>query len=94
MRMTFAHAVLLLSFKHRIGEYPVALKDFDFSCFLGYKQPITSKGKWRHVDEMNVAKGLQLHDLFLFFPLACENKHRIEKVFALIMEGIGTLWFF
>ena len=36
---------------------------------------------------MNVAKGLQLHDLFLFFPLACENKHRIEKVFALIMEG-------
>ena len=45
MRMTFAHAVLLLSFKHRIGEYPVALKDFDFSCFLGYKQPITSKGK-------------------------------------------------
>ena len=45
MRMTFAHTVLLLSFKHRIGEYPVALKDFDFSCFLGYKQPITSKGK-------------------------------------------------
>ena len=39
------HAGMLLSFMHRMDEYLVALKDFDYSCFLGYKQPITSKGK-------------------------------------------------
>ena len=43
-RMTFAHARILLSHMHRIDEYPVALKDIDCSCFLGIKQPITSKG--------------------------------------------------
>ena len=57
-RMTFAHAVIFLSFMQQIDEYLVALKDFDYSCSLGYKQPITSTGKCRHVDEINVAKGL------------------------------------
>ena len=31
----FAHARILLSFMHRIDEYPVAFKDFVYSCFLG-----------------------------------------------------------
>ena len=35
-RMTFAHAAILLSFMQRINEYLVALKDLDYSCFLGY----------------------------------------------------------
>ena len=34
--MTFAHAKILLSFMQRIDEYLVALKDFDYSCSLGY----------------------------------------------------------
>ena len=29
-----------------------------------------------------------------FFPFAFENKHRFKNFFALIMEGIGTLWLF
>ena len=53
--MSFAHGGILLSFMQRIYEYLVALKDFDYSCSLGFKRPITS---CRHVDEMNVAKGL------------------------------------
>ena len=28
------------------------------------------------------------------FPCAFENKHRFENFFALIMEGIDTLWLF
>ena len=44
-RMTFAHAGIFLSFMHGVNGYLVALKDFDYSCFLGYKQPIMSKGK-------------------------------------------------
>ena len=35
-RMTFAHAVIPLSFMQRIDEYLVALEDFDYSCSLGY----------------------------------------------------------
>ena len=42
----------------RINEYLVALIDFDYSCSLGYKRQITSKGKLRNVEEMNVANGL------------------------------------
>ena len=42
-RMTLVHAEILLSFMQWVEEYLVALKDFDYS--LGYKQPITSKGK-------------------------------------------------
>ena len=41
--MTLVHAEILLSFMQWVEEYLVALKDFDYS--LGYKQPITSKGK-------------------------------------------------
>ena len=57
-RISFAHAGILLSFMQHIDEYLVALKDFDYSCSLGFKCPITPKSKWRHVDEMNIAKGL------------------------------------
>ena len=35
-RMMFAHAGILLSFMQLIEEYLVALKDFDYSCSLGY----------------------------------------------------------
>ena len=42
----FAHAGgILLSSMQKIDEYLVALKDFDYSCSLGYKRPITPKGK-------------------------------------------------
>ena len=49
-RMTFVHAAIILSFMQRVEEYLVAFKDFDYTCSLGYKWSITSKGKWRHVD--------------------------------------------
>ena len=35
-RMTFAHGRILLSFMQRIDVYLMALKDFDYSCSLGY----------------------------------------------------------
>ena len=35
-RMTFAHSGILLSFMQVIDEYLVTLKDFDYSCSLGY----------------------------------------------------------
>ena len=40
-----AYAGILLSFMQQIDEYLVALEDFDYSSSLGYKWPITSKGK-------------------------------------------------
>ena len=43
--MTFAHARILLSFMQRIDAYLLAFKDFDYSCSLGYKRLIVSKGK-------------------------------------------------
>ena len=43
--MTFVHAGILLSFMQQIDEYLLASKDFDYLCSLGYKWPITSKGK-------------------------------------------------
>ena len=41
--MTFAHVTILLYSSQLVGECLVALKHFYYSCFLGYKQPITSK---------------------------------------------------
>ena len=43
--MKYAVAGILLSFMQQIDDYLLASKDFDYSCFLGYKWPITSKGK-------------------------------------------------
>ena len=43
--MTFAHVAILLSFVQQDEEYLMALKDFAYSCSLGYKRTITSKSK-------------------------------------------------
>ena len=40
MWTTFAHVAILFSLMQRVEEYLVALKDFDYSCSLGYKRPI------------------------------------------------------
>ena len=63
--MTLAHVVIILYFMQCVEEYLVALKDFDYSCSLGYKRPFMSKSK----DIMNIAKDLNLHDLILSFLL-------------------------
>ena len=68
--MTFAHVAILLSFVQQVEEYLMALKDFDYSCSLGYKRPITSKSK----DEMNVSRDLKLYDLVLFFLFLSRKK--------------------
>ena len=39
--MTFAHVAILLSFMQLVEESLVTLKDFDYSCSLGYKRSIT-----------------------------------------------------
>ena len=45
-RMTFAHTGILLFFMQRIDECLVALKDFDYSCSLGYiNGQLRQKGK-------------------------------------------------
>ena len=41
--MTFADVAILLSSTQGVAEYLVALKHFDYSWSLGYKQPTTSK---------------------------------------------------
>ena len=43
--MTFAHAGIVLSFMHKIDEYPVAFKDFDYSCLSSIllKEPFALK---------------------------------------------------
>ena len=83
-RMTFAHAWILLSFMQRIDKTLVALKDFDLFLFLGiHKWPITSKGKWGHLDKMNFS-----FMIWFFLPFAFENKHRFKNFYALTMEGI------
>ena len=64
--MTFARVTILLFFIQRAKEYLAALKDFDYSSSIGYTRSITSKSKG---DEMNVARGLNLHDLSLCFHL-------------------------
>ena len=63
----FAHVAILLSSTQRVAEYLVALEHFDYSCSLGYQQPITSKTTLRHLDEMNFTRCLKLHDLILSF---------------------------
>ena len=42
---------------------------------------------------MDVGKTLQLHDL-IFSSLLLSRTNIDSKTFALIMEGIGTLWLF
>ena len=66
-RVTFAHVAILLSSTQRVAGYLMALKYFDFSCSLEYKQPTTSKKYWRHLDEMNFTRGLKLRNLILSF---------------------------
>ena len=57
-RMALAHVGICSSLMQRVKGYLVALKDFNNSCSLGYKRSITWTSKWRHVDEMNVARDL------------------------------------
>ena len=66
----------------RIDEYLVAFKDFDYP---GYKRPITSIGKCRYVDEMNVAKGLKPYD-FTFTSLLLSRTNIGLKTF------LHSLW--
>ena len=92
--MTFAHVAILLSPTHRVAEYLVALELFDYSWSLGYKQPITSKTIMTS-PRRNERYQRPKSTWFVFvFPSAFMNKHRFENFFALIMEGIGTLWLF
>ena len=91
--MTFAHAAILLSFMQVVEEYLVAFKDFNYSCYLGSKWPITSKSKLRDIDEMKIAKDLKFHDLIFSF-LFLSRTNIASKTFWLIMEAIDTLLLF
>ena len=71
-------------FMQRVEEYLVALKYFDYSCSLGYERPIMSKSR-HHVDNMNFAKGLKLHDLILYFLLLLIMYIGLKTFFGLIM---------
>ena len=48
------------------------------------------KKERRHVDEMNVDRGLILHNLIFFFPFAFEIKHRFENLFC---AHYGRYWY-
>ena len=66
--MTFAHVAIRLSYTQRVVDYLVALKHFDYSRSLGYKQPITSTTIMTSpIDEMVFTRGLKLYDLILSF---------------------------
>ena len=91
--MTFAHAAILLSFMQAVEEYLVTFKDFNYSCYLGYKRPITSKSKLRDIDKMKIAKDLKFHDL-IFPSFFFQEQTSLRKLFWLIMEGIDTLLLF
>ena len=84
--MTFEHAGIRLSFMQRIDGYLVALEDFDYSCSLGY-----INGQCSHLGEMNVAESLKLHFLSFSSPLLSRTNIGSKNLFALSMEGIGTL---
>ena len=89
--MTFAHVAILLSSTQRVAEYLAALKHFDYSCSLEYKQPITSKTIMTSPRRNERYQRPKTSRFDFVFPCAFKNKHRFEKIFALIMEGIGTL---
>ena len=50
-------AILLFSVQCVEG-FLMALNNFDYWCSVVLKQPITSKSKRRHVDVMNIDKGI------------------------------------
>ena len=92
--MTFAHVAILLSSTQRVEEYLVALKHFDYSWSLGYKQPITSKTIMTSSRRNERFQRPKTSWFDFVFPCAFKNQYRFENFFALIMEGIGTLWLF
>ena len=93
-RMTFAHVAILLSSTQRVVEYLFALKHFDYSWSLGYKQPITSKTAMTSPRRNECYQRPKTSWFDFVFNCAFKNKHWFENFFALIMEGIGTLWLF
>ena len=89
-----SHVAILFSATQRVAEYLVALKHFDYSWSLGYKQPITSKTIMTSPRRNEHYKRPKTSWFDFVFPCAFKNKHRFENFFAHIMEGIGTLWLF
>ena len=79
--------------QNTILEYLVALKNFDYSCSLAYKRPITSKVMTSHRRNKHCQRPKTSWFDFVF-PFTFENKHRFKNIFALIMEDIDILWLF
>ena len=79
-RVTSAHVAIRLSFMQLIDEYLLSKRCFDYCRSLGYKRPIKSN-KLRHVDVMNVASGLKLHDLILSFLLLSRTNNGSKTFF-------------
>ena len=88
--MTVAHVAILLSSTQRVAEYLVELKHFEYSCSLGYKQPITPKTIMTSFRRNELYQRPKASRFDFVFPSAFETKHRLEKN-ALIMEGVDTL---
>ena len=66
--MTSAHVAIILSFMQLIEEYLLATKKLIIPDSLD-KMTNYIKNQCRHVDVMNVGRGLKLHDLILSFLL-------------------------
>ena len=69
----------------------MALKHFDYSCSLGYKQLITSKKIMTSPRRIELCQRPKTSGFDFVFPCAFENEHWFKNFFVLIMEGIGTL---
>ena len=71
----------------QVDEYLVALKDFDYSCSLGYKWPNMPKSR------QNECFQRPKIPCFVFsFHLLSRKNMDSKSFFALIIEGIDTLW--
>ena len=52
------YVVILLSSMQCVEGFLMALKNFDYWCLVMIKHPITSKDKRRHIDIVNIDKGI------------------------------------
>ena len=62
------------------------LKNFNYWCSVVFKQPITSKNQRRHVDVMNIDKGIHLPDLNLSSILLLKTDIVKKKIFHITCE--------
>ena len=96
LSMTFGYFAVFSSSVRHFNSYLMAQKYFCYCNILGYKHHIR-KRKWRHKDELSVAKGLKLPDLMLSLLLRwkriLEYSHNVMLYNSVTFEFWITLKF-